>query len=42
MSEATNVVDTEVAKEAFLADVPKATEELVTPVKNTEIGRAHV
>ena len=35
MSEATNVVDTEVAKEAFLADVPKATEELVTPVKNT-------
>jgi hypothetical protein len=35
MSETTNVVETEVAQQAFLQDVPQATEELVTPVKTT-------
>ena len=33
MSEATNIVDTPEAQAAFLADVPVATEPLVTPLK---------
>lgn len=34
MTEATNIVDTPVAQEAFLSDVPAATEALVTPVQS--------
>lgn len=38
MSETTNIVDSPVAQEAFLADVPTATETKVTPVQTTERG----
>ena len=34
MSETVDVVDTQVAQEAFLADVPQATEQLVTPIQS--------
>ena len=38
MSENTNIVDTPAAQEAFLADVPVATELKVAPVQETERG----
>lgn len=38
MSETTNIVDSPVAQEAFLADVPTAAETKVTPVQATERG----
>ena len=34
MSETAEVVDSPVAQEAFLADVPKTTETLVTPIQS--------
>lgn len=41
MTEATNIVDTPVAQEAFLSDVPASTETLVTPVQSQSPDKAY-